>query len=122
MKKKRVSEGKVFNWPSNWPLEGQFHPIYEIPERDFLDGALVGAGSPNPYTMTFPQVTLQKILIGFLGSIIETNNVLIPQAQPPPPPHYKLGVHIIWGLLCVMKVIMRTESVGPLWTFHPPKY
>jgi hypothetical protein len=24
---------------------GQFHPIHEIPKRDFLDGALVGAGS-----------------------------------------------------------------------------
>ncbi len=23
---------------------GQFHPIHEIPERDFLDGALMGAG------------------------------------------------------------------------------
>ncbi len=28
--------------------EGQFHPIHEILERDFLDGALVGAGSLKP--------------------------------------------------------------------------
>ncbi len=29
---------------SLWP----FHPIHEIPERGFLDGALVGAGSLKP--------------------------------------------------------------------------
>jgi hypothetical protein len=27
---------------------GTFHPIHEIPERDFLDGALLGAGSLKP--------------------------------------------------------------------------
>ncbi len=27
---------------------GQFHPIHKIPEQDFLDGALVGAGSLKP--------------------------------------------------------------------------
>ncbi len=31
---------------------GQFHPIHEIPERDFLDGELVGAGSLKPYEGT----------------------------------------------------------------------
>jgi hypothetical protein len=32
----------------NRPLGGQFHPIHEIQEQDFLDGALVGAGSFKP--------------------------------------------------------------------------
>jgi hypothetical protein len=27
---------------------GQFHPIHDIPEWDFLDGAVVGAGSLKP--------------------------------------------------------------------------
>jgi hypothetical protein len=35
-------------WPSKLTPGGQFHPIHEIPERDFLDGALVGAGSLRP--------------------------------------------------------------------------
>jgi hypothetical protein len=27
----------------------QFHPIHEIPKRDFLDGALMGVGSFKPF-------------------------------------------------------------------------
>ncbi len=39
---------------------GQFHPIHEIPEREFLDGALVGAGSPKPsYNRVIHKVTLR---------------------------------------------------------------
>jgi hypothetical protein len=46
--KKKVLEGNVFNSPSNSSLGGQFQPIHEIPEWDFLDGALVGVGSLKP--------------------------------------------------------------------------
>jgi hypothetical protein len=30
-------------------LGGQFHPLYEIQEHDFLDGALMGVGSFKPF-------------------------------------------------------------------------
>jgi hypothetical protein len=60
MKKMRVREKKKHvkkecprkkeNYvPSKLTAGGQFHPIHEIPERDFLDGALVGAGSLKPH-------------------------------------------------------------------------
>jgi hypothetical protein len=35
-------------WPNKLTPGGQFHSIHEIPEGDFLDGALVGAGSLKP--------------------------------------------------------------------------
>ncbi len=44
---KGVEEPKKY-WPCKLPPWGQFHPIHEIPERDFMDGALVGAGSLKP--------------------------------------------------------------------------
>jgi hypothetical protein len=43
-------------WPSKLTPGGQFHPIHEIPERDFLDGALVGGGSLKPYLPAKGQV------------------------------------------------------------------
>jgi len=30
-----------------------FHPIQNIPKRDFLDGALVGVGSLKPHHLSF---------------------------------------------------------------------
>ncbi len=33
------------------PPWGQFHPVHEVPERDLLDGELVGAGSLKPYPL-----------------------------------------------------------------------
>ncbi len=41
--------GKKTYWPNKLTAGGQFHPIHEIPEGDFLDGALVGAGSLKPH-------------------------------------------------------------------------
>jgi hypothetical protein len=46
--KKKAPEKKNNYWPSKLTAGGQFHPIHEIPERDFLDGAQVGAGSLKP--------------------------------------------------------------------------
>jgi hypothetical protein len=50
-KKKNVRK-KPRKWKNDWPSKltarGQFHPIHEIPERDVLDGALVGVGSLKP--------------------------------------------------------------------------
>jgi len=46
-KKKGAEEKKIY-WPSKLTPGEQFHPIHEIPERDFLDGVLVGAGSLKP--------------------------------------------------------------------------
>jgi hypothetical protein len=46
--KKKGAEEKIKYRPSKLTPGGQFHPIYEIPEREFLDGALVGAGSLKP--------------------------------------------------------------------------
>ncbi len=45
---KKAQKKKQITDQVNWPLGGQFHPIHEIAERDFLDGALVGAGSLKP--------------------------------------------------------------------------
>jgi hypothetical protein len=45
---KKMSRRKIKYWPSTLTPVGQFHPIHEIPERDCLDGALVGAGSLKP--------------------------------------------------------------------------
>jgi len=45
--KKRTRRKKKYP-PSKLTPGGQFHPIHEIPERDFLDGALVSAGSLKP--------------------------------------------------------------------------
>ncbi len=48
MKKKGPGKKKKNYWPGKLTAGGQFHPIHEIPERDFLDGALVGAGKLKP--------------------------------------------------------------------------
>jgi len=40
--------GKKHYWPNKLTPGGQVHPVHEIPERDFLDGVLVGAGSLKP--------------------------------------------------------------------------
>jgi hypothetical protein len=50
-RKKNAQELKKNYWPNKLTPGGQFHPIHEIPEGEFLDGALVGAGSLKPSSM-----------------------------------------------------------------------
>jgi hypothetical protein len=47
MRKKKAQKKIKTTDHINCPLR-QFHPIHEIPERDFWDGALMGAGSLRP--------------------------------------------------------------------------
>ncbi len=51
-KKKKAWEKKKNYWPTKLTPGGHFHPIHEIAEPDFLDGALVGAGSPPSIEIT----------------------------------------------------------------------
>ncbi len=46
-----LQEGSPIATSSKLPPSGQFPPVHEIPERDLLDGALVGAGSLKPYPL-----------------------------------------------------------------------
>jgi hypothetical protein len=50
--KKGEEENKNYS-PCKLPPWGQLHPIHEIPKYDFLDGALVGAGSLKPIISTY---------------------------------------------------------------------
>ncbi len=52
-KKKRDQKEKIKYRPCKLTPGGQFHPIHEIQERDFLDGALVVAGSLKPIGSSF---------------------------------------------------------------------
>ncbi len=49
--KKEQKKKNLIYWPSKLTPGGQFHLIYEIPELDFLDGTLVGAGSVKPQNL-----------------------------------------------------------------------
>ncbi len=49
-KKKKAKKKNKNYWPSKLTPGEQLHPIHEIPERDFLDGALEDAGSLKPPT------------------------------------------------------------------------
>ncbi len=49
-KKKKAKKKNKNYWPNKLTPGEQLHPIHEIPERDFLDGALEGAGSLKPPT------------------------------------------------------------------------
>jgi len=54
-KKKRPRRGEKKNYcPNKLTPGGQVHPIDEISERDFLDGALVGAGLLKPEIVSQP--------------------------------------------------------------------
>jgi hypothetical protein len=51
----------------SWCIDGcwftlALHPGHEIPEWDFLDGALVGAGSLKPVELTFVQIIKKSLL------------------------------------------------------------
>ncbi len=46
--KKKAQKNKINYWPYKLTPGEQFHPIHEIPQQDFLDGALVGARSLKP--------------------------------------------------------------------------
>jgi hypothetical protein len=49
-KEKKAKKKNKNYWPSKLTPGEQLHSIHEIPERDFLDGALEGAGSLKPPT------------------------------------------------------------------------
>ncbi len=53
---------------------GQFHPIHEIPELDFLDGALVGAGSLKPAYILQYRLKIYNSFHTHLWNIINSHN------------------------------------------------
>jgi len=60
-REKKEAEGKKIYWPSKLSPEGQFHPIHEIPEQAFLDGAPVGAGSLKPNKMPLSKLVVAEV-------------------------------------------------------------
>ncbi len=61
-----LREGSPIATNSKLPPWGQFHPVHEIPERDLLDGALVGAGSLKPY----PLNTVLSVRVRWFGQTL----------------------------------------------------
>jgi hypothetical protein len=61
-----LREGSPIATSSKLPPWGQFHPVHEIPERDLLDGALVGAGSLKPY----PLNTVLSVRVRWFGQTL----------------------------------------------------
>jgi hypothetical protein len=62
-KKKHVKikgPGKKNYWPRKLTARGQFHPIHEISEQDFLDGAMVGVGSLKPHYAIVITITIPR--------------------------------------------------------------
>jgi len=61
-----LREGSPIATSSKLPPWRQFHPVHEIPERDLLDGALVGAGSLKPY----PLNTVLSVRVRWFGQTL----------------------------------------------------
>ncbi len=61
VREKKKQKGKKKYWPSKLSPEGQFRPIHEIPEQDFLDGAPVGAGSLKPNKMPLSKLVVAEV-------------------------------------------------------------
>jgi hypothetical protein len=71
---KKEQKKKKKYWPSKLTPGEQFHPIHEIPELDFLDGALVGAGSLKPAYILQYRLKIDSSFHTHLWNIINSHN------------------------------------------------